>query len=360
MGHREVNGRDKTLDYLRGFAMLQVIVVHVLYWAGFFSSPYINYAKSFCLFEMPVFFFVTGASTLHSRYVTYADFVQRRFLKMLIPYWVFAVICAFLSIAKYIFVDNQRDVAYLCKVFISWMIPINRQITSISYLTWALWFIPVYLCIVLFIPFMRYTKHKYELGAFLVVAFCATVIFDLGWIRYVFFYLIWVFAGLFYEKIKALSFDDNARKKLVLIAVILLIIQFGLKAYGYSLDMQRNKFPPNITFLIYSILIVSLIIYNLKMLACFFDKASQNRILEKMIRSFSTQSTTIFLYQVFAFNVTIRLSHLLIASDSVLASIAKAVLCFTITVPLCYMFSLIFGGIEKWPNIWLNKGKSNG
>ena len=49
--------RDETIDLLRGTAMLWVILVHVLYWGDFFSSPFINLLKSFCLFEMPLFFF---------------------------------------------------------------------------------------------------------------------------------------------------------------------------------------------------------------------------------------------------------------------------------------------------------------
>lgn len=48
--------RDKTIDRLRDFAMLWVIVVHVLYWGDFFISGYVNLLKSFCLFEMPLFF----------------------------------------------------------------------------------------------------------------------------------------------------------------------------------------------------------------------------------------------------------------------------------------------------------------
>jgi len=48
--------RDKTIDRLRGFAMIWVIVVHVLYWGYFFNNGYVNLLKSFCLFEMPLFF----------------------------------------------------------------------------------------------------------------------------------------------------------------------------------------------------------------------------------------------------------------------------------------------------------------
>ena len=51
--------RDKTLDYLRGLAIIQVVLVHILYWLGIFSAGFLAIAKSFLLFEMPIFFFVT-------------------------------------------------------------------------------------------------------------------------------------------------------------------------------------------------------------------------------------------------------------------------------------------------------------
>ena len=59
--------RDETIDQLRGLAIFWVIVVHVLYWGNFFDNNYINTIKSFCLFEMPLFFFLTGASNSFSK-----------------------------------------------------------------------------------------------------------------------------------------------------------------------------------------------------------------------------------------------------------------------------------------------------
>lgn len=43
--------RDKTIDRLRGFAMIWVIVVHVLYWGNFFTNGYVNLLKSGAIFS---------------------------------------------------------------------------------------------------------------------------------------------------------------------------------------------------------------------------------------------------------------------------------------------------------------------
>lgn len=180
----------------------------------------------------------------------------------------------------------------------------------------------------------------------------------MGWIQYVLFYLIWVYVGLFYEELKNIVHDIQARKKIFALSAVSILLLLILSFLGQSLNMQQNKFPPNVVFLLYSMCLMSLILYNLPILNAFFARCEQSKQLRKIVNAFSTKSMTVFLYQVFAFNVTIRLSHLLIPRETGLASISKAVLCFVITVPLCYLFTLVFGGVEKWPNIWLDKRRA--
>ena len=243
--------RDKTIDHLRGFAMFWVIVVHVLYWGSFFTNGYVNLLKSFCLFEMPLFFFITGASNGFSKTKNYFDFVSKRFQRILIPYWVFAVICALLSIVKY-GMEGNMDFFTGIKVLLSWMIPINKQMTSVSYLTWALWFVPVYLCIVLIIPVLKWMKqsaHKIIFGFLLFGVFIATCLLNLGWIQNISFYALWTYIGLFYSEIKFAVNQKQTRKYFAFTfvsgAAMICLLHFA----GQSLDMQANKFPPNIMFL---------------------------------------------------------------------------------------------------------------
>ena len=190
--------RDKTLDRLRGFAMLWVIVVHVLYWGNIFTSGATAIIKSWLLFEMPLLFFVMGASNSFNVYSNYFNFVYRRIRRIMIPYWFFAIICAALSI-----IQASVEIKYAIVMLISWTIPVNRQITSIPYLTWALWFVPVYLCVVCTIPAlrrMRYSGIKFEFGFLLVFIFILMCRWDI-WLSYVVFYSIWVYVGLFYCEI---------------------------------------------------------------------------------------------------------------------------------------------------------------
>lgn len=195
--------RDKTIDNLRGFAMFWVIVVHVLYWGNFFTNENFNVIKSFSLFEMPLFFFVTGACNNFSRSDNYINFVAKRFLRILIPYWGFAVICAVISIIKFHFESKMNFITEI-KVLISWLVPVDRQITDVPYFNFAVWFVPVYLCIVLIIPLLKKLKaHNSRAGfALLFSILLITCLLHMGWIQNVAFYSFWTYTGLFYGDMK--------------------------------------------------------------------------------------------------------------------------------------------------------------
>ena len=116
---------------------------------------------------------------------------------------------------------------------------------------------------------------------------------------------------------------------------------------GQSLNMQSNKFPPNMVFFVFSIMMMALIIFAVPYLDRFIGWMETDKISGKIFNLFSTRSMTIFLYQVFAFNLTIRLTNMLIHGDGIISSIAKSVFCLATTIPACAWFAVIFGKIEK-------------
>lgn len=343
-----MSARDKTLDRLRGFAMLWVIFVHVLYWGDFFSSDLVNLLKSFCLFEMPLFFFITGATNRMSRDTSYLDFVRKRFLRILIPYWIFAGICVVLSISSYT-LSNGVDLVEIVKIALSWSIPVDRQISYVSYLTWALWFIPVYLCVVLLIPLMKKAaensaKRPVCLVIIAVLFVCFSVLgFD--WLQKILFYALWTYIGMFYKEIKELlpkkSFKITLASVFAISAAVLAVMHF----LGVSVDMQENKFPPDIVFFVYSIGAMALIVLLLPYLDRVLEKIERNKVFGRVLELFSTRSMTVYLYQVFAFNLSIRLAGL-IPDVNIWTDLASTFVCLIITIPLCALLSLIFGKTE--------------
>lgn len=298
---------------------------------------------------MPLFFFVTGASNSFGNTNGYFRFVFKRYKRILIPYWVFAVICASLSIS-YSVLSKGADFFTVIKILLSWLIPVDKQITSIRYLTWALWFVPVYLCVVLFIPLLKQIKQCSYAKQFAVVLFALfliTSLLNLGWFQNVTFYLFWTYIGLFYSDLSLKLNQCRFRKYLksvTLAGIVTLIILFLL---DYPIDMQQNKFPPNIMFAIFSIVAVSLILLGLPLVSKVYDRMGKYKVISRVADLFATHSMTIFLYQVFAFNFSIRLTRRLFPDSSLVMSIVKSVICLILTVPLCALFALIFGRVEQ-------------
>lgn len=341
--------RDKTIDQLRGLATLWVIVVHVFYWGNFFNNSFINLFKSFFLFEMPLFFFITGACNNFTRICGYFNFVYKRYKRVLIPYWTFAIICTILSIVFYSITD-KIDIHIASKILLSWLIPIDQQITSIPYLTWALWFIPVYLCVILLIPLLKLMKQSSKQILFffiLLIIFVATCIFKMGWIQNITFYSLWTYIGLFYDIIICNLNKPSFRKKISSIILFGATTILVLHSMGKEIDMQYNKFPPNITFCIFSFAMMALIILSIPYINKIYTYIKKYKPIKKIINLFSTHSMTIFLYQVFAFNITIHFSNFLITGDNIIISIIKSTLCLITTLPICAVLAHIFGKFEN-------------
>lgn len=85
-----INKRDNTLDALRGGTMLYiVIIIHGLTSYGYLqvNSPII----SMLLFEMPLMFFISGASITIAPFKPMQLFVVTRIKRVVIPYYVWGL-----------------------------------------------------------------------------------------------------------------------------------------------------------------------------------------------------------------------------------------------------------------------------
>ena len=340
--------RDKTLDRLRCLAMLWVIVVHVLYWGNYIRHQRLQLLMSFILFEMPLFFFVTGAGNSFSKITGWFRFVYKRWKRILIPYWFFAVICAALTIGCNA-LSGDRNLLYGVQILFSWLIPIDRQINSVPYLTWALWFIPVYLCVILVLPVLKRmhgSKRPFAFLALLTVLFVGTCVFQMGWIQNVVFYALWTYVGLFYRDILTAIRKRRVRWVLALSAIVGMAVIYFLHAKGFSVDMQANKFPPSLIFGIFSVSVMSLILMLIPGIESVFEFLEKWAPARRLLHLYSSRSLTIYLYQVFAFNLTLRFTDAVISGTGLAASLVKSILCLVVTIPVCAAFATVFGCVE--------------
>lgn len=342
--------RNKTLDNLRCFAMMWVIFVHSLYWGEFFTSKKFIFLMSFCLIEMPLFFFVTGAGNSFSKVESYVGFVKKRFARILLPYWVFAFISAVLSILEAAVFDSAT-VSDCIRIFISWLNPFNDQITDLPYLTWGLWFIPVYLCVVLLIPLLKYMyvhKLKNVFAFVLLAVFAAACLLHWEWLQTIMFYSIWVYIGLFYSEILAMNKSREGRGKLWLAAAVFFLVLCEMSAFGCNLDMQTNKFPPNMIFLAYSCLMIALLTLLIPYMDRLFSYCGEKKFVGRILNLYATRSLTVYLYQGFAFWIVIRVLKRMLPNTTLLMSMINAMICTLAVIPISALAAIIMGPVEDW------------
>jgi len=313
--------RDKTLDYLRGLAVFQVVFVHVIYWLDVIRPEFLTVVKSFTLFEMSIFFFVTGAVNSIKEYPSYGSFCAKRIKALLVPYYVYALICIAISIIYYIAV-GEFSAILLIKLLISWLIPVNTQIMPLWYFTWAMWFVPVYLISIVIFPAVRKAVQRYgrlSIAVLVLILITIEIILTLALsgvseegagiyihslsliIAESSFLTIFMGTGVLYSQLK-----ERRKKDLILSASVLAASATGLaiSAFlpGSTLDMQKNQFPANHVFLFFSFAIMT----SLYLAMPFIKKVYRSLIkvipaADKLFTVFSDNSMYVFLYQSFAF-----------------------------------------------------------
>lgn len=107
--------RDLQLDMYRGMAMIYIVCwIHVLYWLGI-TIPF----KGYFLIEMPVIFFIAGASAKLSRQKKEKEVIKNKFKRVFVPYYkyLFLVLVAYggykVLMRHILFIDSWKQVVGL-------------------------------------------------------------------------------------------------------------------------------------------------------------------------------------------------------------------------------------------------------
>ena len=346
-----MRNRDVFLDDVRGCAMIWVILVHSLYWIGLFSNYPIYIIKSFFLIEMPIFFFVTGASCQLSTYKSYRIFVGKRLQRILIPYWIYAAVClAFIFIYHIGVMQESYNVSQIIECIVSWIIPSDRKSLSVSFLSWALWFIPIYCICIIIIPLLLKMKRG---GKGILTLFFLGIIFivldfaDIYYVQMTAFYLIWIMVGMFYPEIR-LAYN---RKPKITIKISFCIFILGIvcsimmhEIMGYSYNMQTNKFPPNMMFLSYSVGTMALLFCLAPRLLNMIEKAKKNILFKNVFEQYINHSLTIFLFHPFIFMILVFITGRYLY---ILPEVVQLVIFFSIAVISGAILAKMLSWIEK-------------
>jgi len=340
--------RNRTLDRLRAFAMLWTVLIHVLYFGEFFSSKGINAVKSWLLLEMPLIFFIMGTSNRLSREDAYHRTVLKRWGKMMIPYWVYGMICVVIILS-----DLSKTAAptndVIGKTVLSWLIPMDTQISHMKYLTWSIWFVPVYLVMVLLMPLMKKmasSQWPMAWGLVLVLSYVVSLILGSDLLQNVAFYGLFVYAGHFFPDWQEDLIYQPLRGFLWAFVILVLVALGGLLFAGVDMDMQFRKFPPDPLFLLYSVGTLSGVLLITPTIDGACAQLERFRPLRYLIDLYAKRSLTVFLYQPLFFLWAVPMINKIIVGPNFGPELARMLLCAVIAFPACAIPAILLGKLE--------------
>lgn len=352
--------RVVAIDVVRGLLMLYIVlVVHGLFWL----NPIPRELSSLLLFEMPAIFWVSG----YAYYLAQADrrsargdkargaggylaFVGARLSRILVPYLVYAVACiAVIAVAREESAGTTADVG---EITVSWLNPFSYgREHSFGRLNSHLWFIPVFIVVTALLPLItkialpfRLPLWAWVVGAFMVFFGLSQVQFPgLYQVRQVLFYSLWALLGFCMAQ-PQVRYATADFAKAALTSAAGLVLVFVVHQDLRILDMQKNKFPPNHVFVLFSSLWMACL---LGLAAALRHRAGALSALGKQfwLRPFMAAGYSMYLWHGLGYTVGILLGR-------------QAELALGLTWLLALACSVLFGMLAAPAERWRWRGRA--
>lgn len=253
--------RNNYIDFLRGWAAVNIIFIHTCFWSGESYVPEMIKSISLSL-DVPFFFFLSGWSG------SYAHSFQkslRSILKIYKKYVIFVFFYFALLLVIGILFTNSFQAVTL-ENFYSNLFFFRRGTTVLPVVMGSIWFMPVFFSVV---PIGSFCLDKLWSRSKTEAAFLRNCIFLLGiagggllysyWTGNFFlmptnilFYLFFYFFGAIGRYISIRRF---CAVPLIIFDIILMKL-LGMY-FGWNIsNMQSLKFPPSIIWLLYSLIMI--------------------------------------------------------------------------------------------------------
>ncbi len=350
--------RDNKIDNLRTFAIMHVIFIHCLFWIPVFVDELGMVIKSLLLIEMSLFFYLTGASNSLSSTKKYSLYLKNKMLRIAVPIIVYSHAAMIINLIwnEYYGLEIENNFYFIT----SWILPSQYSISNVPYLTYALWFIPVYIGIMLMIPLLK--KLKNNIKTKYIIFYITTGLIMLSTllnIKGIFvndiliniiFYIFFTYLGLFYNSHSKQKI--SARSVLKLVTVFIILILIFSSATGISLIMQNNKFPPNMIFFLYSCSSMVLIYLLSDKINNLIEYLSHKKLTKNLISSYKNNVFVIYLFHplVFVFIMyTLNLDAML--NDNIIIEILFFIICCIISIILSSIIGNMFAFTEKFKEL---------
>lgn len=275
--------RDIQLDCYRSLTMMYIVcVIHASFW--FYLD--FHFDKSLLLIEMPVIFFIAGASQSFKKECGLKETIINRSKRVLLPYYIFVCLlivwfyaCTLLNVS---FEGEKIDITQLTLTDIIKLLATGGS-EKIPYFGYT-WFISCYMIISCSLPVQkaimkRMPETLYASVCLLLFMVCCflNIHSPENIVENVLCYNFFYISGyVFYKQLK---------KKQIMLAALLPII---ISTYLFANGRMFIKFPPDMFFIFYNIGVICILGIILSHVKIPYNK---------MIKLWNVRGYNIFLYQ---------------------------------------------------------------
>ncbi|CAN5180353.1 acyltransferase [soil metagenome] len=249
--------RNTTVDFLRGFAMLLIILIHVTVY--FRSNPLANVLWEYSQVAVPIFVFCSGYlyfSRSKEEPLTLAYF-WKRIKRLVIPYYFYLIIFSLYTV----FLRGR-------------MVPFNTLIKNIFFLNISSrdldWLVVLFLYFMVLMPLIRaFSKRPVIFWIYTIISFTSAFILLFINTQHAFRLIMWLPWSLVLIVTYLLVQYENTRwffRSIIFIFSGIFLVSKSILLYTRdTLTLTENKYPPNIFYLSYGIsLLLILYIFHRK------------------------------------------------------------------------------------------------
>ena len=281
--------RDRNLDIYRGGIRIYITCfTHLVWWEGAKVGIFDRGWVSAALFSMAIIFYIAGASFSLTSEKPYWEYIRTRVKKIVIPYWKYAFFCfpaILFSYWKHGEVISVKDLVS----YVLFTPTLEHRIFD------HLWFLAPYLLISLCLPVLFKGVRQYKIP-FILYAVCLVLLLLFNQyyselIQTALVYMLFTIWGLYYKR--SSGWQNTI---CIVVATGYLVYKFGIEKVPF--DIQANKFPPNLLFVSYCMVILEFGgFYMKKGVVALYEKFA---IVRRYIDIYSKEGYDIYFVHVFS------------------------------------------------------------
>jgi len=255
-------GRNYYIDFLRGLAAINIVLIHTAFWSGSQYVP-VWFQSLTLLIDVPLFFFIAGWA------FSYSNSFEKSLLNVFKTHLKYSVFLVLYTIAIFVFHRAEFSPASALNTFF-FVFPKDNLLLPV--VGSSFWFLPVYYCVSIAVSgaivlVTRLSQNLYT--AFRVLRLLAALVFFLfsflslqhfsnGSLQTILFYALFFLLGYLTKDWVV----PKLRYLLIAIAVLLIgLFGFMVLSHRSGFDLQSAKFPPNLQYFFASMIGISISLY---------------------------------------------------------------------------------------------------